>query len=70
MNISEKQFFEEFILSDWEVDTFKEIKHYREMNVNEQWILNKYRNEEIDIDLLRIMVFYVDIEPFSYKNGA
>jgi hypothetical protein len=63
--INEKRFLEEYVLSDWEVDTLKEIKHYKQMNVSKKWIFDKYKDEEIDLDLLRIMVYQI-----KYNNGA
>ena len=62
---------EDYIISDYEMDIFKEIKHYREMKVDKKWIINKYKDEEIDPDLLHDMVYKIYIKKYSYnKDGA
>ncbi len=65
---------DEYILSDYEMDVWKEINHLKEMGVKYRTILERYLEKEkgeVDPDLIYDMVYNIHTERWSFnKNGA
>lgn len=64
---------DEYILSDYEMDVWKEINHLKESGVKYRKILDMYLEKEkgdIDPDLIYDMIYNINTERYSYNNGA
>ena len=64
---------EEYILSDYEREVWKEINHLKESGVKYRKILEIYLEKEkgeVDSDLIYNMIYDIKTERWSYKKGG